>query len=101
MAAALLIYLAKKHLCRPVPGHLGKLIDGRNQQRRQAAVNLFIDNQHGQAFWSIFTTESAAAQWVATVDKRAAASFSKGFDDDISACFNGSAAPRTVGELAR
>src|SRR5947209_15584533 len=80
VTAAALIYLAEQHLRRPVPGHLGKFIDGRNEQRRQTAVDLLIDDQHRQSFRRVLATEGAAAQEVAAVDKRTAGSVADRFD---------------------
>src|SRR5947209_1104944 len=101
VTTAALIYLAEKHLRRPVPGHLGKFIDGRDEERRQTAVDLLIDDQHRQAFRRVPATEGATAQEVAAVDKRTAASLGERFDLDIPASINGRAAPGIVGQLAR
>src|SRR6266700_969463 len=101
VTATLLIYLAKEHLRRPVPGHLGKFVDGRDEQRRQAAIDLLVDDQHRQAFRRVPATEGEAAQEVAAVDKRTAASLGERFDLDIPASIDGRAAPGTVGQLAR
>src|SRR6266700_3791897 len=101
VTAAALIYFAEQHLRRPVPGHLSKFIDGRDEQRGQTAVDLLIDDQHRQTFRRVPATEGAAAQEVTAVDKRTAASLGERFDLDIPASINGRAAPRTVGQLAR
>src|SRR5205823_14041281 len=71
VAAAPLVHLPKQHLCGPIPGHLREFIDGGNQQRRQAAVNFFIDDQHWQTLGSVAATEGAATQGIAAVEKRA------------------------------
>src|SRR5437879_6324608 len=101
VTTAALIYLAEQHLRGPVPGHLGKFIDGRNEERRQTTVDLLIDDQHRQALRRIPTTEGAAAQEVAAIDKRTTASLGERFDLDIPAGIDGRAAPGTVGQLAR
>ena len=42
---ALLLDLAEEHRRSPEPRQLGELIDGRDQQRRQPAVDLLVDHQ--------------------------------------------------------
>src|SRR6266700_484172 len=74
VTATLLIYLAKEHLRRPVPGHLGKFVDGRDEQRGQATVDFLVDNQHGQSLRGVLPAERTAAQRVTAVDKRTAES---------------------------
>src|SRR5258708_27122824 len=101
MAAALLIYLSKQHLRRAVPGHLGKLIDGCDQQSRKTAVNFLVDDQHWQAFGSAFAAEGTLAQRITAVDKGTASALAQGFDLDVTTSIDRSATPWAVGQLAR
>src|SRR5258708_6137593 len=89
MTTALLIYLAKEHLRRPVPGHLGKFVDGRDKQRRQATVDLLVNDQHGQSLRRVLPAERAAAQEVTAVDERTATPLGERFDLNIPASIDG------------
>ena len=42
--------LPEEHLHFALPRHLGELVHGGDQQRRQAAVNLFVHHDHRQPF---------------------------------------------------
>src|SRR6266567_4090737 len=101
MSTALFVHLAKEHLRRAVPGHLGKLIDGRDQQSRKTAVNFLVDDQHRQTFGSTFAAEGALAQRITAVDKGTASALAQGFDLDVATSIDRSATPRAVGQLAR
>src|SRR5947209_12511873 len=85
MPCTFLIHLAKEHLRRPVPGHLGKFIDGSDEQRWQAAVDLLVHDQYRQTFGRVFAAEGAATERIATVNKGAPTSLREGLDLDISA----------------
>src|SRR6266511_2453190 len=41
---------AEERLRRPLPGQLGELVHRRDQERRQAPINLLIDSQYRQPF---------------------------------------------------
>jgi hypothetical protein len=61
VTATLLIYLAKEHLRRTIPGHLGKFVAGRDEQRRQAKVDFLVNDQNRQALRRLLSAERAAA----------------------------------------
>ena len=94
--------LSEKHLDLAVPRHLGELVHGGDQQRRQAAVDLLIDHQHGNAFQRrLLGAERATAQHVAAERDRAATALGVGFHLDVLARVDLGPAPRAVGQLGR
>src|SRR5947209_5041251 len=70
MTAAAFVDVAKEHLRGPIPGHLGKFINGGDQQGGQTTINLLIDYQHWKAIRRIAAAERTASKEIATVDQR-------------------------------
>src|SRR5579885_1365334 len=102
VTAALFLDLTKEHLRRAIPGHLGKFVYRRDQQGRQAAIDLFIDDQDGQALaGGLAWTERALAQSIAAVDQGPPASGGEALDADIAPGLDARPAPGAVGKLAR
>src|SRR5947209_18931190 len=89
MPCTFLIHLAKEHLRRPIPGHLGKFIDGGDEQRWQAAVDLLVHDQYRQTFGRVSAAEGAATEGIAAVDKGAPTPPGEGLDLDIPASIDG------------
>ena len=66
------VHLPEEHLHFALPRHLGELVHGRNKQRRQAAVYLFINHNDRQALVRrLAFAEEALAELVAAVGQRA------------------------------
>src|SRR5207302_10969344 len=89
MTRTFLVHPAKEHLRRPIPGHLGKFIDGGDEQRWQTTVNLLVHDQDRQAFGRVPAAESTATERIAAVNKGAATTLGEGLDLDNDVCLVG------------
>ena len=100
MARTETVDLSEQHLRAAVPRHLCKLVDSGYDQRRQKAVDLFVDDHHGDALAiGLETAEIAPAKWVAAIQQRAAAFRGIRFGGHVLSHSETTAAPWAVGQL--
>ena len=67
------VHLPEQHLDFALPRHLGKLVHRGDQQRRQSAINLLVDDDNRQALVGCLApAEQALAELVTAVGQRSA-----------------------------
>src|SRR5260370_29400239 len=99
--AALFFDLPKEHLGLAFPGQLGELINGSDQERGQQAIDLLVNDHHGQSLTRRFGfTEGALSIGVAAVDERASPALANTLNFDVFASLDERAAPWATGQLA-
>ncbi len=102
MPLAEAVDLPEEHLHFALPRHLGELVHRGDEQRRQAAINLFIHHDHRQALVRRLPfAEQALSELVAAVGQRATGTVGIRLGIEMLAGFDGTAAPRASGELVR
>src|SRR5579859_1553851 len=101
MPLTIFVHLPKEHLRLAFPGQLGKFVYGGDQQGWQEAIDLFINDQHGQAFRTgLFAAKSTLSVAIATVHQCAPTPFFIGFDVDVFAGCYHLTTPGTMRQLA-
>src|SRR5947209_8392689 len=100
MPVAIGFDLPEEHLHFAVPRHLRKLIHCSDEQRGQAAIDFFIDDQDGNALLRRQPrTKGTSAEPISAIYERPAAASRIAFDFDVLTWMNGGAAPGAVCEL--
>src|SRR5262245_21262172 len=102
MARAPRAHSTEEHLNRAVPWHLCELVDRCDQERGQAAIDLFVDNEHGKAFGRrLALGERTSSELVAAERKGATRTITERLDSHVAARLDAAPAPRTALELDR
>src|SRR5260370_41238077 len=96
--AALFFDLPKEHLGLTLPGQLGELIDGGDQERGQQAIDLLVNDHHGQSLTRRFGfTEGALPIGVAAVDEGASPALDNTLDFAVFASIDAGATTVATG----